>query len=243
MAHDYQITVGGTALSTLVPWSRLVKWTAGQKRGSNLVIPYRHGEYAAVDKFFTGADVMIEVGLPTTASDDAMEALSEVQALFGDIGLTTVQINDPHRGNIRAHTELLVEPVPTQGRLTYLFMLRNPAGFWEDVSASSASAATPPSVTTGGDRPIDDMVLTFSGPGYLEHTDSQSRASRITIDAGAGAGTYVVDVGAGTVTKSGANQDEYLTVTQPWWMVFSPGEAQSLTSSVNVAVSWRNKWA
>jgi hypothetical protein len=243
VSHDYAISAGGVALSTITSWSRLVKWTAGQKRGTNFTLPYMHGEVASLDKYFTGADVLLEVGLPGEDDDDASEALSDVQAIFASQGLVTVQYNDPYKGNIRALTELLTEPVPSQGRLAYLFALRNPGGFWEDATANTASAATPPVVTTGGDRPIQDMVLTFSGPGYLEHTDSLGQVARLTIDAGAGAGTYVVDVGAGTVTKSAVAQDEFLTATQPWWMKFSPAASQSLTASVSVAVSWRNKWA
>ena len=243
MSHDYAIQAGGVALSTIVQSSRLVKWTAGQKRGTNFALPYMHGEVASLDKYFTGADVLLEVHLPGEADADGSEALSDLQAIFAAQGLVVVQYDDPHKGDIRARTELLVEPIPSQDRLTYLFALRNPAGFWEDVTASTASAASPPVVTTGGDRPIHDMVLTFSGPGYLQHTDSLGQVSRITIDAAAGAGTYVVDVGAGTVLKSSVAQDEFLTVTQAWWMKFSAGAAQSFTSSVSVAVSWRNKWS
>lgn len=244
MPHDYALTVGGTALSTVVNWSRLLKYTGGAKRGENLEIPYRPGEYAVPDKVIAASDVMIEVGLPAVAVDDAEEALSIVDRLFGGtFNLVTVQQTAPHRGNIRASVELLTEPVPSQNRLTYLYVLRNPAGLWEAVTASSATAATPPVVTTGGNRAIYDPVLTYSGPGYLQHTDADGRVSRVTIDAAAGAGTYIVDVGAGTVTKSGVNQDRYLTYTQPWWMRFSPNASQTLASDVNVAVSWRNKWA
>lgn len=241
--HDYQISIAGVALSTLVVASRFTKYTAGYYRGQNLVLPYRHGEYYVPDKYFSNADVMLEVFLPSDTIDAAAEALSEIQALLTSQSLVVVSQVDPHRGNIRARVELATEPVPSQNDFVYLFALNNPSGFWEDVTASTAASATPPVVTTGGDRPVDDMVLTFAGPGTLTHTDELGVVSEITIDAAAGAGTYVVDVGAGSVTKTGANQDEFLTVTQPWWMKFSPGAAQDLDSDVAVAVSWRNKWA
>lgn len=243
MSHDYQPSVAGTDLDTLVNWARFLKYAAGRKRGSNLVIPYRHGELYVPDKYFTSADVLLEVGLPGNAADDGREALTAIQRLFAAQDEVVVAQNDPELGDIRARVELLTEPVPSQNRLVYVFGLRNASGFWEDVTASTATSANPPSVTTGGDRPIDDMILTFAGPGFLEHTDELGQKSRITIDAGAGAGTYVVDCGLGTVVKGSTDQDEFLTCSQPWWMKWSPGAAQAFTSNVNVAASWRNKYA
>ena len=241
--YDYAITIAGTALSTIVDLSRFVKFTAGTKRGDNVHLPYKHGDLFVPDKYFTAADVMLEVHLPSITHDAGAEALSDIQILLASQDLVIVGQTDPHRGVIQARVELLTEPVATAHEHVYLFVLGNPSGFWEDASASSAGSASPPVVTTGGDRPVDDMILTAAGPGFLEHTDSLGVLSRVTIDAVAGAGTYVVDVGAGTVQKASVDQDEFLTVTQPWWMKFSPGVAQSFTSDVAWSVDWRNKWA
>jgi hypothetical protein len=242
MAYNYQITVGGTLLSTIVDHSRFVKYTSGQRRGSNVLVPNQHGSYYVPDKYFAESDVLLEVFLPSDTNAAGAAALSTLADLFSNQGLVTVDQNDPSRGFIQANVELVTDPVATQNEFVYLFGLRNPSGFWEDVTASQA-VGNPPSVTTGGDRPISDMVLTFSGPGFLEHTDSLSQVSRVTIDAGAGAGTYVVDVGAKTVKKAAADQDAFLTLTQPWWMKFQPGVAQSFTSDVSVTVDWRDKWS
>lgn len=240
--HDYQIQVGGTALDTIVDHSRFVKYTSGTRRGNDLVIPYRHGELFVPDKFFSSSDVMLEVFLPSDTVDAGAQALSDLALLLSDQDQVPVQQVDPARGTIRAMIEMQTDPVPTQNEFVYLFGLKIASGFWEDVALSS-EAGNPPSVTTSGDRPIDDMILTFAGPGFLEHTDSLGQVSRITVDAGAGAGTYVVDVGEATIKKGGATQDEFLVVTQPWWMKFQPGVAQSLTSDVSVTVDYRNKWS
>jgi hypothetical protein len=241
-SHDYAISVGGTALSTLVEASRFLKYTSGQRRGNNIEIPSMHGTYYVSDKYFTENDVLLEVFLPSDTTDAAAEALSALAELFSSQSLVVVQQTDPDRGSIRARVELVTDPSSTQNPFVYLFGLRNPSGFWEDVSASQA-IGNPPSVTTLGDRPISDMILTFAGTGYLEHTDPLGQVARITIDAAAGAGTYVVDCGARTVKKAGVDQDAFLTLTQPWWMKFQPGAAQSLTSTVSVTVDWRNKWS
>lgn len=241
--YDYEISIGGTLVSTLAVHSRFLKYTSGMRRGSNLIIPHRHGEYAVPDKYFEGADVLLEVFLPSDTHAAAAETLSEIALLLSSQDLVTVSQVDPHRGAIRARVELLTDPTPTQNDFTYLFGLRNPRGFWEDVSTTTAASANPPSVTTGGDRPINDMVLTFSGPGFLQHTDPLGQVSRVEIESAAGAGTYILDVGAGTITKGGAPQDRYFIHTQPWVMKWQPNSVQSFTSNVAVAASWRNKWS
>jgi hypothetical protein len=240
--YDYQVDIGGTALDTVFVNARFMKYTSGMRRGSNILIPNQHGSYYVPDKYFDESDVLLECILPLSSHSAAAEALSIVALLLSDQDLVTVSQVDPYRGQIRARVELVTDPVPTVDDFVYLFGLRNPSGFWEDTIASQA-VGNPPSVTTGGDRPISDMTLTFSGPGFLEHTDSLSQVSRVTIDAGAGAGTYVVDVGAKTVKKAGADQDAFLTITQPWWMKFQPGVAQSFTSDVSVTVDWRDHWS
>ena len=246
MGHNYAITIGGVPLNTIATGleGRFLKYTSGQRRGSNLVVPHQHGQYFVPDKYFDSSDVMLELFLPHATTDAAAEALSEVALLLSSQSLVSIGQTDPHRGSIRAQAELTTDPTPTQNNLIYLFGLNIPSGFWEDASTSNASG-NPPSVTTGGDRPISDMVLDFSGTGYLEHTDPLGQVARITIESGAGGTTpYTVDVGAGTVVDAvSANKDAYLTVTQPYWMKWQPGAAQSLTSSVSVTATWRNKWS
>jgi len=235
-------TADGTALvPTHARFARLLKHTSGFKRGQNLIIPHRHGEWSDPDKWYAPVDLLLEVGV---LLEDTEEHLSEISRLLGkSTGHVTLAYTDPYKGAIRAAVELLADPMPTQDRFTYLFRLRNPAGFWEDAAATSVGPSTTPAVTTGGDRPIDDMTVTFAGPGTATHTDENGVVSNITVDAAAGAGTYDVDCGARTVKKASAHQDSFLTVDQPWWWRFSPAAAQTITSTVNITVSWRNKSA
>jgi hypothetical protein len=211
-----------------------------------LVLPYKHGELYVPDKYFEGADVLLQVYLPFDAVDEGQQALSDLALLLSSQDEVLVTQTDPARGAIRARVENLQDPVPTEDRFTYLFSLRNASGFWEDQSVSSAASASPPVVTTVGDRPVDDMILTFAGLGFLEHTDGLAQESRVEVLAGAGVAPYIVDVGHGTIFDSAGTpvqQDKWLKVSQPWWMKWQPGEAQSFTSNVAVAASWRNKHA
>ncbi len=243
MPFDYNIGVGGTNLKSVVGVEAIfMKYTSAIKRDGNLVIPYRHGELYVPDKSFDGADVLLQVYLPFDTTSEAQQALSDLALLFSSQDEVAVTQTDPARGAIRARVENLQDPVPTDDRFTYLFSLRNASGFWEDQTPDTAASASPPVVTTGGDRPIDDMILTFAGVGFLQHTDSLGQLSRVEVLAGGPGGSYVVDVGKATITNGG-NQDEFLKVSQEWWMKWQPGVAQSFTSNVAVAASWRDKWA
>jgi hypothetical protein len=237
------ITVAGTDILTIVRWARFLKYSHGAKRGSNLEISGKHGSVHTPDKLYREADILLEVGLPFGSNTAAYEALSTLAEIFSSVDLVTIGQTDPFKGALQAHVELVDEPVPTQNRFAYLFPLINPGVFWEDVTATSVASATPPVITTGGDRPIDDMVLTFAGPGYAEHTDALGQVNRVTIDAAAGAGTYIVDFGDRTVKKAGVDQDEHITFTDDFAMRWSPNAAQTFTTDVGVAADWRNKWA
>lgn len=245
MAHFYNVGVAGENLDIDLGIREAIftKYTSAQKHGGNLILPYRHGELHVPDKYFTGADVLLQVYLPFDTTAEAAQALSDLAELFSSQSQVLVTQDDPARGSIQANVELLQDPIPTEDRFTYLFSLRNASGFWEDQSASNAPSASPPVVNTGGDRPIQDMILTFSGTGFLEHTDSLGQESRITIDAAAGAGTYIFDVGKGSCTKADVDQSEFVSITQPWIMKWQPNAAIALSSDVNVEADWRNHWA
>ena len=231
-------SIGGTAITTWTTNSRLLRRGAGHKRGNNFRIPYRHGEYSQTDKWFPAVDYSLEVMIKDNVETNLSGILA---ALKNPAGLVTVIGSNSVAGTIRTDVELLSDPRQTRNPRMFVFSLRSPAGAWEDDSASS-NAGNPPSVTTTGDLPVDDFTLTFAAAGFLEHTDSNSVVSRITLESGVPAST-VVDCGARTVTQGGSNRDSLLTLTQPWWMRFEPNTVQSFTSNVSVTVSWRDKWA
>lgn len=227
----------GTDLNTYTTFQRLLTEGASGYRGGNLTIPNRHGEHSDFHKMLDPADFMLEVGI---AGTEGWTNLSVVQRLLSTPQVTLERTTT--LGTVEAVVELLGPPQPTQNRFVYVFPMRCPSGSWYTKTVSSASG-NPPTVTTLGDRPIGDMVVTFSGVGTATHTDAYGRISILEIEAGAGPGTYVVDCGARTVTKGGVNQDRYFKPSQPWWWVFSPGATQTIASTVSITVDWHDRWA
>ena len=236
------ITIEGTLASTYARNVKVLGYGKGAKRGRNLVVPFRDGEWTQNPKWFTGSNLVLEVMLKTTPSPE--ENLSDLVAAFHTTQTTsTITATHPFAGAIRCEVEMLRPPVQSQSNPNiYRFPLRNPDGMWEDASASSNAGNPPAAVTLTGDLPVDDFTLTYAGAGFLEHTASDGTVSRITLESGVPAST-IVDLGNRTVTQGGSDYDALVTITQPWWMRFEPGATQSFTSDVSVTVSWRNHWA
>lgn len=237
MAHDFAWSADGSALSDHASFVRVRSEGGAPKRGSNQVVPFRHGRYAEPDKWYDSADLFLEIGLK---QDDGYQHLSELQKMLGKTtGLVTLQRVTPYAGTVEALVEMIGDPSPTQNRFVYLFPLSIPSGFWRASTVSSASG-TAPSITTSGDRPIDDMIVTFAAPGTATHTNENGVVSRLVW---AGTGTAIFDCGARTIIKAGANQDANGYPTQAWWWRFTPDTTQTVTATASVTVQWRNKWA
>lgn len=226
-------TADGSALSDHTTFVRVLDEANFAIRGGNYDIPGRFGVYRPTRKYLSGSDVLLEVGLKHT---DAHDHLSSLVGMFD--GLTTLQRTDHPAGTVQADVEWAGAPRQTQNRFTYALPFYRVDGAWEDASVATASG-TAPSITTTGDLPIGDMVITFSAPGTATLVDSEWGTATMEYS---GTGTAIVDVGARTIVKGGANQDANFTAT-PWWFRFAPNTTVDLTSTVSLTVDYRNKWA
>lgn len=227
-------TADGSALSDHTTFIRVLNEGARVVRGRNFDIPGRYGEHHVLEKFYSGSDVLLEVGLK---HDSAHSHLSSLMGIFGN-GQTTLQRTDHPAGTVRADVELDDSPRQTQNRFTYVFPLRRADGVWEDASASQASG-TAPSITTGGDAVIGDPIVTFSGPGTAVLVNDWGTANL----EWAGTGTAVVDSGARTVMQGGSAVDGDWVADKKWWFRFQPDTTVDLTATVSLTVDWRNKHA
>lgn len=233
-------TIDGTTIGTWARNARILKYMSGSRRGRNFQIPYRDGEYSDPIKWYTPTDIFLEVSFKWDDPDSNFSGF--LDAISPSHSLVTLGASDTFHGSVQAKVELLGEPNPhAQDPTSYIFQLRNPKGVWEDATATTASG-DPPSVTTTGDRPIDDMVFHFNTTGNVAHVDSLGTTSKLTLTAGASTGV-VVDCGARTVKNGSTFEDAYLTVTQPYWMRWEANSTQNISSTGLSKVVYRNKYA
>jgi hypothetical protein len=239
------ITIEGVAATANARNVNVVGYGEVSKRGSNVTIPHRDGEWTHNPKYVDGSNLMLEVVLKTVPSPE--ENLSDLIAAFNKAFTTsTISATHDYAGSVRTEVELLRAPIQSPSNPNvYRFILRNPKGSWEQVTAttSTGNSGTPAAITTSGDTPIDDFTVLFATTGTVTHTNSAGTVASLTLTAGA-ASNVTVDLGNRTVkTSTGGNQDAYLTVTQPYWMRFEAGSTQNLTATMNHTFTWRNKWA
>lgn len=239
------ITIEGTLASTYTRNTMIVQYGQGSKRGRNMIVPFRDGEWAHDYKWFTGANLILEVMLKTTPSPE--ENLSGLLERFNRmVGTATIAGTHEFAGAVQAEVEMLRSPVQDGNNPNiFRFPLRNPKGTWQAVTATTTTgnSVTPAAITTLGDRPVDDFSILFPTTGTVTHTDSAGRAAAVTITAGAPA-NLTVDMGLRTITDStGGNQDAYLTVTQPYWMRLEQNSTQAITATANHTFTWRSQWA
>ncbi len=240
------LTIGGTAITTWARHAYITRYASGARRGRNLIIPNRDGEYSAPTKYFTPTDLLLQVAFKRSTT--VLENLSDLLAALTDpVGLVTIAGSSTFHGSVQTAVELLREPTPlgADDPSVYTFILRTPSGVWESGGSADSNAGNPPAVTTTGDRPIGDAILTFAAAGYLEHTMSDGTTSRITLESGVPAST-IVDCGARTVSKTGTDYDNKLTLTgtnPERWLRMEANLSQTFTSNVSVTVARRDKWA
>lgn len=230
----------GVDLLTYASFVRLLGEGGPDRRLQTAVIPGRSGQHADIRPYYDAANFDLEIGLRGT---EGFTNLSAITRLLGKpFGLVTLERDTPNAGTIEALVQLASRPQPSQNEFTYIFPMYCPAGVWRTKAVSTATG-TAPTVVTSGDRPIHDMVITLSAPGTASYTDTGGKLHTLTIDAAAGAGIYVIDVGARTVKKSGVAQDRYLTVGSEEWMIFEPDTTIGITGTVSITVDWHDKWA
>jgi hypothetical protein len=269
MGWDYNYLADGTALDTYCESVRILDEVGASKRGSNIVVPYLHGEWSEYKKWFNAVPFGLECVLRYTNASGAVthtdgapghvyENLAALKQIFGKRNTTVTLTRDtPHQGTNRADVEVLEEIHSVGPRHKYLIICRMVNAFWRETPAEQdveTGIATSRSYTidTGGNAPIGDMVITFD-------INANTTGPRLALVAGNDFVKYVgdlvntdqvvFDVGARTVTKNGSNAAANLQIGTAWWMEF-PSDTTGLQLSAtatagtdwDVTIDWNNKW-
>ena len=258
---DYQAGPIGSLedLGTYCLNTRIVSESAAGRRGSNPVIEYRHGEMSTPRKEVRSMDLLLETvirytnssGLITHADGGAghvMENLGHLKRIFGgpiQNALTRLQRNSPDQGTVYVDVEMLGEANPSQARHIFTWPLHAPHPFW--IGAADNNNATP-TWTVGGDAPIRDAVIDFTGTASDPRVTHPASGAYIEIAGALPSGGIRVDIGAGTCVRisGGADWSQNLVVNKPWWMELDPGAnamAVTLASGApTVTADWFTQW-
>lgn len=259
--YDYKAGPPGAVLTSLLNYAAMVRivseWSDGY-RGSDPIAQYVHGEESSPRKFHPAANLNLEILLLGTDSAGAVthvdgaaghyyENFSALKALLaGKQGsLVRLERTAPDLGDTYLDLWQVATVLPTQNRFTYSWPMRAPRPFW--VGAPDNANATP-TFTVGGDAPIDDMVIDFTGTAGDPRLTHDDTGDWIEIAGALPAGGVRVDVGAGTCVRitGGTDYSNLLRVKAPWWMEFDPG-ANAVTVSqtsgaATVTADWFTKW-
>lgn len=228
------------------------------RRGSNPVVEYRHGESPSPRKYVRAANLVLETALRYTDSAGAvthadggpghvMENLGELKRIFGGKQgqMVRLQRTAPDQGVVYLDVELLAEATPSQSRNIFTWPLHAPHPFW---IGAADTGNTAPTLTVGGDAPIGDAVVKFTGTATDARLTLTSTGDYIEISGALPSGGVIVDVGAGTCVRisGGADWSNNLVVKSPWWIELDVGaNAATVTQasgSPTVTVDWNEQW-
>lgn len=230
------------------------------RRGTNVEVPFLDGTLAQPVKYYDEKEFALAVTIfgcntsgVVTHTNGAWAHIREntsimMGALYGEGSLISVRRADPaYPGSGTVTLEAMCEVVDTipvrlernMGPLTRLMVIRfkMPTPFWRVLPEKTGQ--TTPSVSNGGNAPVTDMVITFTGgtnPVLTNTTTSESITITDTM-----ATPVIVDVGARTVTQSGSPADGLITPGTDNWMKFVPGTNALTLSSGAVSIDFYDK--
>ena len=233
-------------------------------------IAYQHGEVANDNRFFKSKELRLDIWVAANDSDGAVthtegraghirENLDALWAIFGKKGSAITLQRDvpdyPGAGTITLETDAsVIRKAQAQGKFRsggltrrIILDLLMPHPFWRELPVNTSLGQGTGNIATGGNAPINDMVITFQAGDddpRLTHDDS---GDYIEIAGTIPAGDVEVDVGARTVTKlaDSSPYDANLLFNRPWWMEWPPADAAlglTMTATDTVDLSWFDQW-
>lgn len=111
--------------------------------------------------------------------------------------------------------------------------------YWRTIPA--LAPASPPTFNPGGNAPVTDAVITFTG-GSTPRLTNTSTGDWIELSGSIGS-PVTVDVGARTVTQGGISALNLFTRLRRRWMIFRPVTNNlTLTGGGSVSIDAYTKW-
>lgn len=271
--YNYQVGDDGGTFTAISDYAKVVRLlTEGftGRRGSQVQIPYRDGEYSEPRKFLMSRSLLLETqvrfadkdGVVTHINGEAGHVYENLAALkkllgAGSTNLRMLRRNDPNAGAVETAIECLATVDATDRRHVFTWILRQLDGLWREqdvtVDTQAAIAVFPHAYTivTGGNHPIGDAKFTFTCDA---NGNAPSIALNVAGDKISVAGAFVagdmivVDLARDRViTKNGARYGS-VSPNRGWWMRL-PHDTAALgmildadSGTWTIKIEWRNKW-
>lgn len=224
---DYAYEIQGIPILDYGTSVRIPEEIRARKRGTNLVVPWKHGERSTQPKLYQPLDFPVEILLrytdpagaithPDGAPGHVYENYLELKRLFSgnqiDGSLVTLARTLPHAGPVEIDVEVLDEVRPSSNaRFAAIFLCRAPFPFWRAATPSSftdtyTTASDTLAVVVGGNEPVPNPVVTIAAdtqpvtnPRVTHTPTGRFLQYSATLDAG---DEVVIDVGARSIVHS-----------------------------------------
>ena len=266
----YQIgPVGGpyTDLSDICISSLIVAEFDAPKRGSNVPIPYKDGEYSDPFKFRDAGTYIVDCvlrytnssGTVTHADGAAGHVIENLQTLKkladGGGSLIAVRRTAPHLGNVEAISEYLGGISYGDTRVRQMLPMRLTEGSWraqtasQDIETGLATAGSY-TIATGGDTDIGDATFTFTctAAGANPALSLTTNGDKISLNGSfATSDVIVVNLRDSIFTLNGVST-AVVRKNRAWFMRLPHGQAAlGLTWTADsgtwtVQIDWNDRW-
>lgn len=258
MTWSYAVhNLAGTKIADLDDYctavTNLTEGQGGGKVGANVQVGFLDGERWE-PKTQGAANIILSTVIRYTDEDGVvdhedgkpghfMENLAALHRLLGQ-GRRYLYRTAPHAGSQRLLFESVTDPVTGDDKPEYRWVLRSLSGSWQSVTQQTATG-NPPSVTTGGNRPIFDPEISLSAAGSFKYTNGEGEEFEIVVAAGPTFPVTLSLVNGEWQAKDngGFDASQVVTVSHPAVMRFDPAASLSITTSTTCTVRWRNRWA
>lgn len=238
------------------------------RRGSNPVVPYRHGTYTKARKWYGPRMGVLNVRVFDRNASGAVsdgdgqwahaeDNLDRLKGFFYSNNTISIVKTTADAATTRTlDVEFLGDAVvrqldPSRGVFDVSATFEAADPFWYEAAGTSSlgtvTAAATATVSVGGNAPVADMVYTFVNTSAVGLT-MQVDGDRTLTFAGTASGTVVVDCGARTIRdQAGAALAEVCEWDGGYWGEFSAGVTNNvvfgLTSGTSiVTVVHEDKW-
>lgn len=246
MAWSYTYTADGVDLSQHCQAVRVItEYGLASRSVTDFDFPGSHGVQYAPNKLMGAGNVVLVTYLRETdgaglvthtdgSSGHIYENLSALKTVFNKTSsLVTLRRVAPHIGAMILEVESVEQPVAGQDRFEVIWTLRTPKPVWRSEAIVNTASLTTGLFNPGGDAPVDDMVLTFTGAGSVVNG-----GDKVEVTA-----SCTVDVGAKTVFVGPTPSPGLIRPNNERWLHLEGGTDNSLTVTGTVAMDHYPKWS